>query len=164
MAKTGLDSQELKLLLKHVEMIKNSFNHIRQEARDILHESHIGDAKDNLKDVLEHSEKATISILESATHIGSIAGQKGVPQPVQQKISQEIGKIFEACSFQDITGQRLKRIAKQLDTIEKNLENIVAVAKNPVGQKSEKDKLMAGPQLSSSTPSQADIDQMFQNH
>ncbi len=163
MIKRGLDPQELKTLLKHVEMIKNSFNHIRQEARDILHDSNIGDAKDNLQDVLVHSEQATVSILESATQVGSLAGQAGVPPKIKEQINQQVGKIFEACSFQDITGQRLKRIAKQLDAIEKNLENIVAVAKSPVTSKSEKEKLMSGPQLSGSAPSQADIDRMFKS-
>lgn len=163
MIKRGLDPQELKTLLKHVEMIKNSFNHIRQEARDILHDSNIGDAKDNLQDVLVHSEQATVSILESATQVGSLAGQAGVPPKIKEQINQQVGKIFEACSFQDITGQRLKRIAKQLDAIEKNLENIVAVAKSPVTSKNEKEKLMSGPQLSGSAPSQADIDRMFKS-
>ncbi|MHA1600296.1 MAG: protein phosphatase CheZ [Alphaproteobacteria bacterium] len=85
-------------------------------------------------------------------------------------VADEIIKIFEACSFQDITGQRTTKVIKTIKFIEERILSMIdiwgidAFAELPVPQKdadSGDKALMNGPQLSGMGISQDDINAMF---
>jgi chemotaxis protein CheZ len=79
-----------------------------------------------------------------------------------------VTKIYEACSFQDITGQRITKVVTTLKTIEAKIAQIIdrfgvkrapadaepAVAAPGTG-------LLNGPQLPSNAMDQSDIDKLL---
>ncbi|OHC74895.1 MAG: hypothetical protein A3G18_01025 [Rhodospirillales bacterium RIFCSPLOWO2_12_FULL_58_28] len=89
------------------------------------------------------------------------------------KIEKNGQNVFEACSFQDITGQRVTKIAKSVTYVEKKVtalmdiwgkEELEKIEVKPEGghKKTEDEKLLNGPQLDSENKiSQAEIDALF---
>ena len=85
-------------------------------------------------------------------------------------VANEIIKIFEACNFQDITGQRMTKVVKTIKFIEQRILAMIeiwgieAFAELPVPAENEAagDKaLMNGPQLAGMGISQDDINALF---
>ena len=78
--------------------------------------------------------------------------------------------IFEACNFQDITGQRITKVVRTLKHIEGKIEVLIQALGEEV-QKSHRsaaaadpnneDSLLNGPQLQGKAISQAEIDALF---
>ncbi len=77
--------------------------------------------------VVETTEKAANTILDAAERISErIKASQGtdneaVKQSVLEQIGQDIEDIFMACSFQDITGQRIRKTLENLREIEDRL-------------------------------------------
>ena len=84
-------------------------------------------------------------------------------------VADDTQEIFEACSFQDITGQRVNKITKSLGYVEQRVNSIVSIwgesaldeVKIEGITKTEDEKLLNGPQLEGKGLSQADIDALF---
>ena len=79
-------------------------------------------------------------------------------------------KVLEACSFQDITSQRVNEVVKSITCVEQRVDGLVemwgkdqlAKIKVPVDQDKTADQhLMSGPQLEGKGLSQDDIDSLF---
>jgi chemotaxis protein CheZ len=70
--------------------------------------------------------------------------QAGNPDPESLRaLSAKVNSIFEACSFQDITGQRIRRAIQHLQQVESMLESIIPNgAVTPSPQKLEVKALM----------------------
>ena len=62
--------------------------------------------------VWEEMFNAVATILKSAELIDGLA--VAAAEPAGQEISGLVGKIFEACAFQDISGQRIAKVAGEL--------------------------------------------------
>lgn len=86
------------------------------------------------------------------------------------QVANEIIKIFEACNFQDITGQRMTKVVKIIKFIEERILSMIeiwgleAFAELPVPENQQIDgekALMNGPQLSGGGISQDDINALF---
>ncbi len=87
------------------------------------------------------------------------------------KLQAATTQIYEACSFQDITGQRITKVVTTLKTIEAKVAQIVATfgshinvssaasASNPVP--TSEDDLLNGPQLPAHAMDQSDIDKLL---
>ena len=94
-----------------------------------------GTACRELDEVLCGTEGAANSILDSAEKIDHAARalsqttlQKTTPD--QEKlgtIRNEVTHIFEACGFQDMTGQRIARITGNLAEIEECIQHLIAI-------------------------------------
>lgn len=77
-----------------------------------------------------------------------------------------VTKIYEASSFQDITGQRITKVVRTLQSLENKLASLTeafgpiqdAVSAAPQGDEA----LLNGPQLKKSASSQSDIDALFE--
>lgn len=161
------DAATLQALYTKIEEILRQFREIREEAEGIVENSAMPDAALHLNDVLQHTEEATTTILDAATTIGSLTDNAAV--------AEQIGRIYEACSFQDISGQRIKKVLGHINTLEMQLSSLAesvrgssgdAAPKKPKAaapQKTGDAALMNGPALSAEAPSQADIDAMFKN-
>ena len=93
---------------------------------DDISSSHIPSATDELDAIVAHTAAATDSILEvcetlddvasALTAAGDRAGQLSAG-----KLQEATTKIYEACSFQDITGQRISKVVATLKAINKGL-------------------------------------------
>jgi len=122
---------------------------------------------DELDAVVGATETATGTILdtcEALERVGAAAGGD-----VQMEITNHVTRIYEACNFQDITGQRINKVVKTLKHIETRIDamlgafgaiasdHIEAEEPKPSGPKADKD-LLNGPQLPDEAKRQAEID------
>ena len=77
-----------------------------------------------LEGVIREAETAAHRIMNAAEAIRAAVGKKGA----DAQISKQISVIFEACIFQDLTGQRIRRALERLQHIERTLSNMVKQA------------------------------------
>ncbi len=138
-------------------------------------------ASNELDEIVLATENATNNILESTervekelSHIAALAHDDNDILIVADKIASEITNILEACSFQDITGQRITKVVSTMKFLEdrilamidiwgaESLIDIPIVSHSTSGNDiSNDDKLLNGPQMESEAISQADIDALF---
>ncbi|UOM35574.1 protein phosphatase CheZ [Acuticoccus sp. I52.16.1] len=131
-------------------------------------------AADELRAVVEGTEMATDTILAAAetidTLVAEMAGDlEGANAERAQSISNSVIQIFEACNFQDITGQRISKVVASLSFIEERIASMVDVWKAqeltaPVEKKEKTDKdLLNGPALDGDygVVNQDDVDALF---
>lgn len=135
-----------------------------------INNSHIPGATDELDAVVAATANASGSIMDCCDVImekaGSVSGENGAA------IMDQVTKIYESCSFQDITGQRITKVIRTLKEIEVKIDHLVnSIAdKIPlsVQQAREKEKtfeesLLNGPQMPENAISQADIDKLLED-
>ncbi len=84
-----------------------------------------------LEAVVIATEAAANTIMEAAEAIQDwIMGDKRDPASIQD-LASRVNAIFEACSFQDVTGQRIRRAIQHLQTVESMLERFVPSPPQP---------------------------------
>lgn len=128
---------------------------------------------DTLDAIVENTEAAGNAILESMEAIGaSVAKLHGVNDPIAASVSDEIidstNKVFEACAFQDLTGQRITRVVKSLQFLEDHINRLVRMwGKEELARLAAEmavpgaPDLMEGPKRPGVAISQDDIDKLF---
>jgi chemotaxis protein CheZ len=78
-----------------------------------------------LEAVVEATEEAANRIMEAAEAIGDWL-REGKRDPASMEVvNQKVNAIFEACSFQDVTGQRIRRAIQHLQQVETMLTDMV---------------------------------------
>ncbi|CCD94310.1 conserved hypothetical protein [Bradyrhizobium sp. ORS 375] len=129
---------------------------------------------DTLDAIVENTEAAGNTILESMEAISESVGKlQGVKDPKTVAVCEEIvdstNKVFEACAFQDLTGQRITRVVKSLKFMEDHINKLVRIwgkeelarmAAELTAAPSEPD-LLEGPKRPGVAISQDDIDKLF---
>ena len=116
-------------LAKYIETAKQEIAALQPaEIRD----EHIRTATDELDAVIGATEKATFAIFDACDAIGAIAGQTDAG--TSAKLNDQITAIYEACNFQDITGQRISKVVRTLKHIESKVDMIVAAFGSEVRQ------------------------------
>ncbi|WP_419898097.1 hypothetical protein [Roseomonas sp. USHLN139] len=133
-----------------------------------LDDSAIPSATDELAAIVQHTAQATHEIIDTCEQLETLAAQ--VPQAADALFAATT-RIYEACAFQDITGQRIAKVVTALQTIENRIgkaraqmaaENVppppapAQPAAVPPG-----DGLLNGPQLPGAAISQSAIDALF---
>ncbi len=110
--------------------------------------------------VVEMTEKAATRILDAADrigarvheHLGEEAGSADVAD-----IDKDIEEIFMACSFQDITGQRIRKTLENL----KSIEDRLGTALDKIGVNVETTTLQTSQLEIAKAASQDDVDALF---
>lgn len=125
--------------------------------------THIPSASDELDAVIGATEDATNSIMKSSEKIMESVAEAA--PDVKQTVEGSVIEIFEACTFQDITGQRIKKVVdclKQIDTktssLLETLNGSLVNLNDDEDQEAEGDSLLNGPALPQNSVSQEDID------
>ncbi len=78
-----------------------------------------------LEAVVQATEAAANRIMEAAEAIGDWL-RDGKNDPVSiEAVNEKVNAIFEACSFQDVTGQRIRRAIQHLQQVETMLTDMV---------------------------------------
>lgn len=138
-------------------------------------------ATDELDAIVEATASATHRIMDAADLIMDAASK--LPNGQSDQIMASVTSIYEACTFQDITGQRVTKIVGMLKTIEERLDRMVAALAESdvmgvptaptkldgpssdnafIESREESDaRLLNGPALPGRAHSQADIDAIF---
>lgn len=160
--------QELEALVRYIHSAKQE---IAALCPDEIRQKHIREATDELDAIVGHTEEATGAILDAAEKIEKIASTLDIDPAM--KLAEEVTRIYEACNFQDITGQRIGKIVGALKIIEARLEalapslsGIAAAAPVSVAGSSDArpdDHLLHGPQLTANAKSQEEIDALLKS-
>lgn len=75
--------------------------------------------------IVQATESATNTIMESAESIMS-ADIEDI-ESYQTTVNDAVMKIFEACSFQDITGQRISKVVNTLNHVEERVDSLINI-------------------------------------
>ncbi len=163
----GLHAQ-LRDLARYMEGLRHELAQLR--SIEISH-THIPDANDELDAVINETAAATSTIMDACERLQA-QEMTGASPALQAAINTETTAIFEACSFQDITGQRITKVIRALKNIEQKVGDILT-ALGHAGKAADKAMaahedtrsgdaaLLNGPQLSGKAISQDDIDKLL---
>jgi chemotaxis protein CheZ len=123
-----------------------------------------------LNAVVEGSERATQKILTAAEEIDVTANNLSaaldgrIEQGLAQDIQDLVIKIFEACNFQDLIGQRVAKVLATLDFVEDHIARVLEEIKTAsAGTRRNGATALFGPRLDGDPghASQDDVDAMF---
>ena len=121
-----ISASDLKLY-KELEELARYIHHAKAEIAAIrpqdIRESHIPTATDELDAVIGATETATNTIMDACDTISGLAGNLA-PEHGAVLIDC-VTRVFEACNFQDITGQRISKVVKTLKTIEGKVDALI---------------------------------------
>ena len=118
---------------------------------------------DELEEIVTETARATNRIMDAAESVEKVAVTL---EPASAgALMDAVTSIYEASAFQDITGQRITKIVRALQSLEEKLASLTS-AFGPLEEaqpaKPEGDAaLLNGPQLEKSAASQTDIDALF---
>ncbi|MCW8836325.1 MAG: protein phosphatase CheZ [Rhodospirillales bacterium] len=163
--------EEVEALALFIQSAKKEIAALRP---DDVKDKFIPSATDELDAIIEATANATNEIMDAVEIV------EGVMDAVEGTSADMLGdattKIYEACTFQDITGQRITKVVKALKDIEARVDGLLgafgdeiekhaSVAPKP-GKKKKKgeitdEDLLEGPQLPSSAKNQAEIDALL---
>jgi chemotaxis protein CheZ len=175
--------EQCEKLKVELDLIHDAISRTKHEIAAIHGKSFDGNemAKINgeLGAVANGTEQATQQILEAAEFIDQAASALSkVNSPDQQKIlSEEIQErvvsIFEACNFQDLTGQRINKVMNTMKFIEQHINEMMEIwggvdaikahAPQVIDSREGDARLLNGPKLEGDAghASQDDIDALF---
>jgi chemotaxis protein CheZ len=159
-------TEELTAIAGEISRLKEEITALR--ATDMT-SSRIPDAGRELDAIVESTEDATNTIMEAAEEI--MSADASDPQAYQDLVSGKMITIFEACTFQDITGQRISKVVSTLNFIDERVTAFVDRLRLPDdwGSDSEeteeerrkRELILHGPQHEGEGVSQDDIDAML---
>lgn len=139
---------------------------IAQLAVEDITGAHIPSATDELDAIVDHTAQATNEILDCCETLERLEAE--VPAAAAATLQGAVTRIYEACSFQDITGQRIGKVVAALKAIESRVAAAVASASGGAASaepdarpRTEGEELANGPQLPASASSQAEIDRLL---
>lgn len=143
-----------------------------------LHSAEMNRVTDELDAIVHGTEQATEQILAAAEVIDDNAAKltkvlTGEEDQWTHDIQESVVSVFEACNFQDLTGQRITKVVNVLRFIEERIVNMMDIwggidqfqeidVDNPL-EKTGDDALLNGPALGGEegVASQDDIDALF---
>ncbi len=172
---------QLDALKKEIVVLFNSFHRIKNELASIKHPSSkndlLGSVADQLAAISDETSAATDEIMGATEGIQEVNDRliseikfRGA-RPNFDVINDNVNRILEACTFHDITGQRLTKIVDAINLLESTLNSIVTVVGKEALQSMAVDTAsfhkdddgieLAGPQIGDTEFSQEDIDKLF---
>jgi chemotaxis protein CheZ len=172
-----MTAQELSLYAE-LEGLSRFIRHAKSEIAALrpheIQDKHLPTAADELDAIVGSTEQATNVILDSVEKIERASG--ALEGESKDAIGTAITNIYEACNFQDITGQRISKVVRTLKQIEDKVVGLVKAfgdeieraasvahtAPAAAADAADADKaLLNGPQLPGNANTQADIDALF---
>ncbi len=162
-----------------LELIYAALKHGRGEAASLASAGalppDVSRAGRELAAVVAGTEQATQQVLQAAEEIDQAAGAlaaslKGYENGLANDIRDRVVQIFEACNFQDLTGQRIGKVVELLAFLEEHIGRMIEIWSRIerfepiVLDESEGDrKFINGPKLAGDAghSTQTDIDVMF---
>ncbi len=161
---------ELESLARYIQRAKTEIAQLRP---DQVTEQYLPAAADHLDAIVEATAEATHTIMDATEAIEGV--MENMDGENSQKLMDATTRIYEACGFQDITGQRITKVVKTLKAIEERIDALVAAfgsdiekvkaeqldAEEKEEKKDSDEALMHGPQLAEDAKSQAEVDALL---
>jgi len=175
----GRSDDEIKLLRNEIRAMSLAIQQTKSEIAALRPPNTADDrlmvVTQELDAIVIATERATNTILESAEKVDLLAeqvqatGTDTTSQNLAGDIRDTVIIMFEACNFQDITGQRISKVVKTLQFIEDRINKMIEIwgpdafedIDHTADELDEEAKLLNGPQLANQGVSQADIDKLF---
>jgi chemotaxis protein CheZ len=155
--------EELRYVSDYIKQTRSEISNLRPND---LSADEIPGAGAELHAVVKHTAEATNAIMLAAEEV--MGADTSDPRSYQDFVSSKMMEIFEACTFQDITGQRIRKVVDTLDHIESRLERFATImgVEDAVLVETEADKrkrvnILNGPALNGPEVAQDTIDAMF---
>jgi chemotaxis protein CheZ len=158
--------REVQALADYIQTVRREIAGLRPSEISV---QHIPMATDELDAVVTATADATGIILGAMEEVERLIAE--LPTETTAPLDAIVVKVYEACSFQDITGQRITKVVKALRHIESKIDALLTVfgADHPSDTASAPDtaiasaqaSLLNGPQLPEAANSQADIDALM---
>jgi len=131
------DLQEARKVKEEMNLIYQAISRTKQEIAT-LHQTSCEGAgmhqmTDELSAIVEGTEQATENILTAAEEIDGKATELAAALKQQQNqdhacdIQDHVVKIFEACNFQDLTGQRITKVVRAFAFIENRVDRMMEI-------------------------------------
>ena len=156
------ENQELKKeltgLFHYIQRVRSEIAAIHHPAEEDHHFEKMGDQLDA---IVEATEKATDTIMSTVESNEALLGEvraglgdDGLIAKIDEVSANNMG-LFEACSFQDITGQRITKGGRSLTYVEDRVDKLIEVwgrtelekvSVDADQEKTEDEKLLHGPQ------------------
>lgn len=175
----GGDADALnKKLLSEMESVASYIHDTKKELAalrpDEIKSDYLPTAADELDAIVGATEQATHGILEAMEQLEEMVGN--LEGETAEKISDVVTQVYEACSFQDITGQRISRVVNALQHVENKVDRLLhafgdevdlshlpkdETSKRADGVNRPDEDLLNGPQMPGQGVSQDDIDALF---
>ena len=177
------DLKEAQIIKDELQLIYDAIMRTKQEIATLHRGEHKGidvaRMTDELGAIVQGTEQATENILDAAERIDSNAGDLAASlseesqQEMASDIQDQVMKIFEACNFQDLTGQRTSKVVSAFEFIEQRvirmmeiwggLESFQGLALEDTARRDGHTALLNGPALEDDEDiaSQDDIDSLF---
>lgn len=152
-----------KEVLKIKEKLKQASVDMESLVPNKIAEEDIPIVTAELSEVTKAAENATNIIIDAAENIMAITS-KIKEMEIVDTINTHATKILEACNFQDISGQRVSKVLKIFDDIDRLTNNLIHsfdIKDDPEVRKAKEKSLVNGPQLTKDKPSQEEIDDIF---
>ncbi len=162
-----LIAQELTRVADYISRLKNEIGALRANE---LYRNRLPGAHDELGNVVNATASATNSIMEAAEEI--LGYDDADLETYRTRVQTRVMDIFEACSFQDITGQRISKVVEHLSAVEKRLSHFASAVNardadlppDPEESRRQTRKevfMLNGPSADGDGVSQNDIDALF---
>ncbi len=160
---------ELEALAQYIHAAKADIAALRP---DEVKEKVLPKATDELDAIVAATETATNTIMDATEKLEGLMDK--VDDDQSNIIMNATTEIYEACGFQDITGQRITKVVKALKDIEEKIDALVEAFGSEI-EKHKKDQpqedgqleapsdedLLNGPQLQEKAQSQEEIDALL---
>lgn len=155
---------ELRYISSYIKQTRTEISNLRPND---LSTDQIPGAGAELHAVVKHTAEATNTIMAAAEDV--MGADSTDLKAYQTLVSNKMMEIFEACTFQDITGQRIRKVVDTLDHIEQRLERFAAVmgvedaaVEETDAARRKRENILNGPALNGPEVAQDTIDAMFE--
>ena len=151
----------LQYLSDHIRITRDEIGALRSSSAN---PQMFSTTADELEEIVTETARAANRIMDAAEAIEQAAAE--APAPLATKLTDAVTNIYEASAFQDITGQRITKIVRALQSLESKLDALVCafgpLDEGESAQGRDGDAaLLNGPQLEKNASSQTDIDALF---
>ena len=130
------DMQEALRLKTELDSIYEAIERTKKEIATLRYAGaqgkEINRVTDELGAIVVGTETATNSILAAAEKIDELSGNlssrlSGSDQDIAREILDHVISIFEACNFQDITGQRISKVVNAMKFVEERVHHMIEI-------------------------------------
>lgn len=168
----AIDRREKGPLITVLEHLSTYIESTKKDIADLRSTDGTGNsfstAAVELGEIVAEASKATHDIMNAAEVVEQVSA--GLDKESANKLSDAVTRIYEACAFQDITGQRISKVVNAMQSIETKVVGLAracgdAIESQAIEKKvvSDESKLLNGPQLSVNAKSQDEIDKLFES-
>ncbi len=173
-------TEELEILRQELQELSSVILETRREIASLSASKNgqkINSVTDQLDAVVGDTETATHTILEAVEGIedmnDSLALHASSPEEIEsiEAISNAVMKIYEACNFQDVTGQRISKVVTTLSFVDERISKMIDIlgGENELQEfeiaemppQFDEDVELSGPRPEGQEISQDEIDSLF---